>query len=289
MSPKLDLINKRFGDLTVVSFYGLIDNRTHWSCVCSCGKTTIVKGKYLTNGDTKSCGCRKQKLFEEDILSTVYTNLTPVKRIVSNWKSFYECNCVCGNIVNVSAHNLISGNTKSCGCLTRHTEKELVGTTFGYLTVVELLKAPKDKKTCKCLCSCGNTHYVPATDLVSGNTKSCGCLIKDKMKAYWAAKTRNKDFILRLRIKISNDLRSLILKRDNYQCQICHKQNQSFEMHHIIPIKDCPTEESILNEQNCITLCRQCHHKKAHGKSTQYIDSNIQKQLANITGLILPD
>ena len=29
----------------------------HWLCLCSCGKETIVNGRDLRNGHTKSCGC----------------------------------------------------------------------------------------------------------------------------------------------------------------------------------------------------------------------------------------
>lgn len=54
----VDLSNKRFGKLIVISDTGRRKSkRPIWLCACDCGSTIEVLGKYLTNGDTKSCGC----------------------------------------------------------------------------------------------------------------------------------------------------------------------------------------------------------------------------------------
>jgi len=56
--PRLDLTGKRFGRLVVNKLAYVKDYRTYWECNCDCGKeNVIIKGKYLSNGDTKSCGC----------------------------------------------------------------------------------------------------------------------------------------------------------------------------------------------------------------------------------------
>lgn len=79
----------------------------------------------------------------------------------------------------------------SCGCLKyvgfkshfSDTFVDLTGQRFENLLVKEIgpvIKTGKDKKkrrTWKCLCDCGQITYVTTGDLVSGNTKSCGCLI----------------------------------------------------------------------------------------------------------------
>lgn len=57
MSKKLDLLNKRFGKLTVIEYLGSKDNRTIWGCICDCGTYKTVQGKLLMNGKVKSCGC----------------------------------------------------------------------------------------------------------------------------------------------------------------------------------------------------------------------------------------
>lgn len=60
------------------------------------------------------------------------------------------------------------------------TKIDLVGQTFGKLTVIE--KGPKDKHgnvMWVCLCECGNQIMTRGISLKSGHTKSCGCYIKD--------------------------------------------------------------------------------------------------------------
>lgn len=53
---------------------------------------------------------------------------------------------------------------------------DISGQKFGRLTAIEYSHTNEAKKAVwRCLCDCGNTHYVTAKDLRSGNTKSCGC------------------------------------------------------------------------------------------------------------------
>ena len=57
---------------------------------------------------------------------------------------------------------------------------ELVGRKFGKLTVIE--RAPNNangKVMWRCLCDCGNETTVISSRLVTGKTRSCGCLIKE--------------------------------------------------------------------------------------------------------------
>ena len=59
-----DLTGKVFHRLTVLEFAGVdkFKNRV-WRCLCSCGKTTVVRASRLTSGKSKSCGCwRKDAL-----------------------------------------------------------------------------------------------------------------------------------------------------------------------------------------------------------------------------------
>ena len=40
----------------------------YWPCVCECGNTCIIKGEYLRNGRTKSCGCyQKERASQSNI------------------------------------------------------------------------------------------------------------------------------------------------------------------------------------------------------------------------------
>ena len=53
-----------------------------------------------------------------DYTDCVFGKLTVLKRAESkNNKTIWQCQCECGNIIEVQAANLQSGNTLSCGCL----------------------------------------------------------------------------------------------------------------------------------------------------------------------------
>lgn len=55
---RIDMTGQKFGRLTVVEFAGIgRENRAMWNCKCDCGKTIVVSGKSLRNGNTNSCGC----------------------------------------------------------------------------------------------------------------------------------------------------------------------------------------------------------------------------------------
>lgn len=51
---------------------------------------------------------------------------------------------------------------------------------FGRLTLIKELPKTCEKRIFLVKCSCGNEKSVRLNDLVSGNTKSCGCLRKEK-------------------------------------------------------------------------------------------------------------
>ena len=50
------------------------------------------------------------------------------------------------------------------------------GTTFGRLTVIREARTPNGRQGMLCLCACGRRKIVQVAKLVSGHTKSCGCL-----------------------------------------------------------------------------------------------------------------
>lgn len=76
---KKDLINQRFGALTVIKDSGkraVVGNGTNviWQCLCDCGKITYVTGGHLTSGHTQSCGCKKQSCGVEKIINLLKEN-----------------------------------------------------------------------------------------------------------------------------------------------------------------------------------------------------------------------
>ncbi len=58
-----DITGQRFNKLTVIKRFegklNVIDtnNAAYWLCMCDCGSTSVVMGRNLRSGHTKSCGC----------------------------------------------------------------------------------------------------------------------------------------------------------------------------------------------------------------------------------------
>lgn len=64
---------------------------------------------------------------------------------------------------------------------------DLLNKTFGRLNVIEVVESTRDSSNRslvlrKCLCVCGNTVIVKSLNLLSNQTKSCGCLQKESAK-----------------------------------------------------------------------------------------------------------
>ncbi len=57
MCKFMDLTGQVFGRLTVVSRAEDKGGRVSWNCRCECGNNSIVKGRHLRSGCTRSCGC----------------------------------------------------------------------------------------------------------------------------------------------------------------------------------------------------------------------------------------
>lgn len=58
--------------------------------------------------------------------------------------------------------------------------KDLKGQRFGKLVASEIVGSKKHSGYLwKCKCDCGNTHLVYSSKLISGRTKSCGCLRRE--------------------------------------------------------------------------------------------------------------
>lgn len=62
MGAPIDMINRTFGRLTVVSFVGVEKRKRIWECVCVCGNSTKQSTEVLMGGDVRSCGCLKKEI-----------------------------------------------------------------------------------------------------------------------------------------------------------------------------------------------------------------------------------
>ena len=101
-------------------------------CKCSCGNEKTVRLSYLKNGHTTSCGCYQKKVarnyYLKDITGQQFGRLTALHRMngtSKGRKTSWVCKCECGNIAVVRTTNLMSGNTRSCGCLISKNEEKI--------------------------------------------------------------------------------------------------------------------------------------------------------------------
>ena len=120
--------------------------------------------------------------FRKDLTGNIYGYWTVLSfdQELSNKRdrTYWKCKCSCGEVQSVLGQNLTSGQSKSCGCQTRNLKKkDLIGKTFGYLTVISDTGKINSHRNViwKCKCKCGNQIEVPGARLLNGSTSSCGC------------------------------------------------------------------------------------------------------------------
>lgn len=182
----------KFGRLTIIKKA----SRGGYECTCSCGNLRIVKAYNLVNRIVLSCGCygkeQRGKAIQKNILGKRFGNLIVIDRIGTNYRGDVEwlCQCDCGQKTTVTTNLLISGHTKSCGCLQKRMasasarkNSNLVGMRFGRLTVIEETgKNRWGSVIWRCQCDCGNETNLATGVLKHGDTTSCGCYNKDRLR-----------------------------------------------------------------------------------------------------------
>jgi 5-methylcytosine-specific restriction endonuclease McrA len=286
------LLNKVFGDLTVIKELPKKHNRKIWLCQCKCGNYREVKNHDLINGSVKSCAtCTKEKITLEndkkELIGKKFGMLT-IKEIIRKRgeKPIAICICDCGNSCERILYNLKNANyEQSCGCLNR---KDLTGMKFGKLTVIKEIDCIKKRyansdkihtlRRWLCKCECGKMKKVLQTYLERGNVKSCGCLLSTEelskrmlgknnpmygkigeLSPRWNPNLSKEEREIQRRTRENYIWRMNVLKRDGFQCKCCGVLGNGYNLnvHHIYNYKDYP--ELRYEETNGITLCVDCH------------------------------
>lgn len=107
---------------------------------------------------------------------------------------FCFCECQCGSKIWIRKSSLVSGSTKSCGCLrcksigTKSKERigprvDLSGRRFGRLVVSDEWRRERSGKyyvtKWHCRCDCGAEKWVQSSSLKQ--SQSCGCLHREQL------------------------------------------------------------------------------------------------------------
>lgn len=94
------------------------------------------------------------------------------QRFRKNNRTYYHCQCDCGNSLDVLEDNLLNKGRIyiACRCKGKYVE---VGQKYGDLEVVKKI----DNKHWDCICVCGKHVFLTGPELLRGNNQSCGCRI----------------------------------------------------------------------------------------------------------------
>lgn len=226
-SGRRDLTDQTFGRWTVKARapYELSPTGQKvqmWHCVCACGYKARVRAKSLTSHRSRSCGCMKSEMQRErgsDLTGETFSRWLVLGRaqdlVYANGVTVrqWRCRCQCGTIKVLLVNPLVSGKSRSCGCLKAdllrdrakrevpdHPRKvtgakvglrvrarariDLTGHTVGRWTVLaaaaDIITGDGQKRRAwSCECSCGTRKPVLESSLQSGKSQSCGCLRRE--------------------------------------------------------------------------------------------------------------
>lgn len=167
---------------------------------------------------------------KENLLYKRFGRLTVIGPAPSkNKKTYWACQCDCGNICVMRADQLKNGKTKSCGCLNKEQQhtlgknniQDITNQKFGKLTAKVRLQTRKNASLgydWLCECECGKQVIVPITYLKNNNTISCGCA-KESTGEKLLEKLFQKENIIYEKQKTFSDLlskKNRLLKFDFY-------------------------------------------------------------------------
>lgn len=196
-----NLVGQRFGKLVVLDRApNKIDKsgkpRTMWNCECDCGNSTTVSADYLKRNECPSCGCEatKNRIKKNRVnnIGEKFGKLTILDIIWDCDRSKAICKCDCGNDYVGIKSDIVTGHTRSCGCL--QSENTSIANTkdwTGHIANcgVEFIRQDhmndKGQWIWECKCGiCGNLFYELPARVNGGHTTSCGCRIQSFGESY---------------------------------------------------------------------------------------------------------
>ena len=92
MPAKINLINRKFYYLTVISEYPIRMRygSVRWNCRCDCGNQVIVSSPELIKHKTKSCGCKKVELVRKGRTTHGESSFGERTRTYNSWRSMLD-------------------------------------------------------------------------------------------------------------------------------------------------------------------------------------------------------
>ena len=265
-----NLIGKKIRNLLVVAYlyngkYGHV-----WLMRCLECDREIESTRHQINrarGDScKFCNFKNSRLsYRKDLTGLVFGNGSVVLergREVRSGVWLWNCRCgCCKNIFeNQSSHILEKGDRpKYCReCSKNNRFKNLVGQKFGIWYVLEFIDVVGNGESrWLCQCDCGNIAVKNRGSFIGYRGKFCRSCYRGENIYNYDDTLTEKERVDRRSIDGYLNCIKNVYKRDNYKCIIC-KSNKNICCHHLNGWKWC--EEGRLDENNCVTLCYECHY-----------------------------
>jgi hypothetical protein len=153
-NEKNSLINTKIGKWTVISKADKPKNvhtpAIYYNCICDCGTNQIIRKSSLSDGHSRSCGClrlEEEESFRLNIIGQKINQLVVLSLQDTRQRGsdiHYNCLCDCGKLSVVQRNNLLSGHTKTCGCLTYIADT--VEKSFKQWMIGQYIKSARSKK-----------------------------------------------------------------------------------------------------------------------------------------------
>lgn len=139
MPALIDITGRTYGSLTVLkASERKVPGRKLWVCQCECGTIKEIGGSDLTRGMVRSCGCKSAFLnretkfngtnslegFTSGLLTFIRDSRTIKQGTSTSSKRKALFRCACGNEKEMDVTAVLSGLSKSCGCIMRKVSSE---------------------------------------------------------------------------------------------------------------------------------------------------------------------
>lgn len=127
-SQRTNLIGQRFGKLTVISldphYQPQSGRHAKWLCRCDCGAIVSCQSNHLKEGQATACSPGCKHIIEAGTRFGALTVLYPLTKRSTSGSIIYQCQCDCGEIIEVASTELRAKRKTSC-----HKCKESYGET----------------------------------------------------------------------------------------------------------------------------------------------------------------
>ena len=197
----IDLTGKKFKNITVLyRAEDAISNskrrRAKWHCLCNCGVEFDVLSDNLKKRPNMTCNeCAKKIRGEskrKNVVGNKYGRLTISEILPSFGATRVKCVCDCGNEYVGRQSDIVSGHTKSCGCLWYESisvanTKDWTGhiSNYGVEFLHQDYMNEDGQWLWKCRCGiCGNLFTALPAKINNGHITSCGCRIQSSGEEY---------------------------------------------------------------------------------------------------------